>query len=100
MAVTPTTFFRGAATVTLTTTLATIAATSAIITNIVVTNTAAAAGTFDIAIDGVKVAAGVAIAANAVVAIDLKQPIAATKLITGGASAVTINFHISGVQLS
>jgi hypothetical protein len=32
--------------------------------------------------------------------IDMKQVLAATKTITGGASATTINFHISGVEIA
>ena len=41
-----------------------------------------------------------AIAANSTVYIDLKQVLEATNTITGGASATTINFHISGVEVS
>jgi hypothetical protein len=32
--------------------------------------------------------------------IDIKQTLNATQTITGGASATTINFHISGVEIS
>jgi hypothetical protein len=32
--------------------------------------------------------------------IDIKQVLTATQTITGGASATTINFHISGVEIS
>jgi hypothetical protein len=41
-----------------------------------------------------------AIAANSTVYIDLKQVLIATNTITGGASATSINFHISGVEVS
>jgi hypothetical protein len=41
-----------------------------------------------------------AIAANSTVYIDLKQVLATTNTITGGASATTINFHISGVEIA
>lgn len=100
MAMAPTAFFRGAATVTLTTSLAVVTTGKTwVVTNIVVTNTAASAGTFDISFDGVKVFASVAIAANSTLVIDLKQVLASTKVITGGASAVTVNFHISGVEI-
>lgn len=99
MAMVPSVFFRGAATVTLTTTLATVTtAKKWIVTNIVVTNTAASSATFDLAFDGVKVFKDTAIAANATTVIDIKQVIDATKLIQGGASATTVNFHISGVE--
>ena len=92
--------FRGAATTSVGTTLYTVpASTSAVITNICVVNTAASAGTFDIAFDGVKLATTQAIAANSTAYIDLKQVLATTKTIAGGASATSINFHISGVEI-
>jgi hypothetical protein len=101
MATTTKALFRGAATTTLTTTLYTApAGTTAVITNIVVTNTAATAATFDLALNGTKLADTVAIAADTIVVLDLKQVISATQTIQGGASATTVNFHISGVEIS
>jgi hypothetical protein len=41
-----------------------------------------------------------AIAANSTIYIDLKQALTATQTITGGASAITVSFHISGVEVS
>ena len=100
MATTPTAFFRGAATTTLTTPLATVTTGKTwIVTEVVVTNEAAAAATFDISFDGVKMFKAMAIAANTTMVIDLKQVLASTKVITGGASAVTVDFHIVGVEL-
>lgn len=93
--------FRGAATTTVGTTLYTVpSATTTVITNIVVVNTAASAATFDLALDGVKLATTQAIAANSSAYFDLKQVLATTKVIAGGASAVTVNFHLSGVEIS
>jgi hypothetical protein len=40
------------------------------------------------------------IAANSTVYIDLKQVLATTNTITGLASATSVNFHISGVEIS
>ena len=40
------------------------------------------------------------IPANSSAFFDMKQVLAATKLIKGGASATTINFHISGVEIA
>ena len=101
MATTSKALFRGAATETLTTTLYTVpAATTAVVTNIVVANTAASAATFDLSLDGVKLADEVAIAADSIFALDLKQVISATETIQGGASATTVNFHISGVEIA
>jgi hypothetical protein len=100
MATTSKALFRGAATTTLTTTLYTVpASTTAVVTNIVVTNTATSAGTFDLALNGTKLADAVSIAADTIVVIDLKQVISATQTIQGGASATTVNFHISGVEI-
>lgn len=93
--------FRGAATTTLTTTLYTVpSGTTAVVSNIVVTNTASTAATFDLALNGVKLADTTPIAADTILVIDLKQVVAATQTIQGGASATTVNFHISGVEIS
>jgi len=101
MATTTKALFRGAATTTLTTTLYTVpSATTTVVTNIVVVNTAATAATFDLALNGTKLADTVAIAADSIATFDIKQVINATQTIAGGASATTVNFHISGVEIS
>jgi hypothetical protein len=90
-----------AAAATSTATLYTVPAdTTTVITNIAVTNTAGSAETFTLTLDGVALHTTTAIAANTTVYIDLKQVLAATKIIAGLASAITINFHISGVEIS
>ena len=103
MATTSKTLFRGAA-ATSSTTLYTVPTTSTttVVTNILVANTAASAATFDLSIDGVQIANDVVVAANDTLVIDLKQVIPANatpKTITGLASATTVNFHISGVEI-
>lgn len=75
-------------------------ATTTIVTNIVVTNTTSTAGTFTLNLNGTALASSTAIAANDTVVIDLKQALSATQTISGSASAVTINFHISGVEIN
>ena len=75
-------------------------ATTAVITNIVVTNTASGAATFDLLLDDVSIANDVSVAGNSITAIDLKQVLAQNKTIKGLASAVTVNFHISGVEIA
>jgi hypothetical protein len=100
----PVNIFRGAATTTTTTTLATVpSSTTWVVTNIVVTNTAGSAGTFTLAMGAsgstVALATTVAIAANSIATIDLKQVLPTTHIITGGASATTINFHIAGMAV-
>jgi len=77
--------------------------TTTIVTSILVANTASSAGTFTLNIDGVAICSGTSIAANSTTVIDLKQVIPANatpKTITGLASATTINFHISGIEVS
>lgn len=105
MATTPTAFFRGAATTTTTTVLATVpASTTWIVTNIAIVNTAATAATYTlgmgVAASQTALATTATIPANSTVFIDLKQVLATTNTITGGASATTVSFHISGVALA
>ena len=75
-------------------------ATTTVITNIAVANTAGSAGTFTLLLDDVDLHTTTAIAANTTIYIDLKQVLAAAKTIKGFASATTIDFHISGVEIS
>jgi hypothetical protein len=74
--------------------------TTTVVTNIAVTNTAGSAGTFSLLLDDVALHTTAAIAANTTVYIDLKQVLATTKTIKGFASATSINFHISGVEIA
>jgi len=76
------------------------ASTTTVVSNIVVTNSAATAATFTIQLDAVDLFKTVAIAANSTAMFDLKQVLATTKIIAGLASAVTVKFHISGVEIS
>jgi cellulase/cellobiase CelA1 len=97
--------FRGAATTTVTTLLYTVpSATTTVITSIAVTNTASSSGTFTLAIGAagseVLLFDAVAIAADTTTIIDLKQVLTAAQVIDGGASATTINFHISGMEIA
>jgi hypothetical protein len=93
--------FRGAATTTVGTTLYTVpSATTTVVTSIIVTNTSASAGTFTMALGGTNLATTVAVGGNDSSVIDLKQTLTATQTITGGASATSINFHISGVEIA
>ena len=101
MANTPKALFRGAATTNTSTTLYTVpSSTTTVVTNIVVTNTASSPGTFTINFNGVNLATAVTIPANDTTVIDMKQPLSATQIISGGASATTINFHIAGIEIA
>jgi hypothetical protein len=75
-------------------------ATTAVITNIVVTNTAGSSGTFSLLLDDVSIATTVTVGAYDSTIIDMKQVLATAKTIKGLASATTINFHISGVEIA
>lgn len=104
MAVTSKALFRGAAS-TSNVTLYTVpnTSTATIVTNIAVTNTATSAATFTINLDSVAVVSGASLSANAVTTFDIKQVLpadASPKTISGSASATTVNFHISGVEVS
>lgn len=105
MAYTPKALFRGAATTTTTTVLYTVpASTTTIVTNIVVVNTAASAATFTLGMgtagSNTAIHTTTSIPANSTTYIDLKQPLVATNTITGGASATTVSFHVSGVEIA
>ena len=76
------------------------ASTTAVVTNIAVTNSAASAATFTITLDGVDLFKDAALAANTTAFFDLKQVLATTKIIAGLASAVTVKFQISGVEIA
>jgi hypothetical protein len=100
MATTPLAIYRGAATTNTATTLNTVPSGKTwIITNIVVTNTSASLQSYTLGLDGVSIANTVSISANDSVVIDMKQVLAASKTVTGGASATSVTFHISGVEL-
>jgi hypothetical protein len=74
--------------------------TTTVVTNIVVDNTSASAQTFSILLDGVELLSASPIAASASAFFDLKQTLATTKTITGLASATSVKFHISGVEIN
>jgi hypothetical protein len=93
--------FRGAATTTTTTLLYTVpSSTNTVVTEIMVVNTAGSAGTFTMALNDVSIATTVSVGAYDSTVIPLKQVLSAAQTIKGGASATTINFHISGVEIS
>jgi hypothetical protein len=76
------------------------AATTTVVSNIAVTNTAGSSGTFTLLLNDVSLHTTTSIAANTTVYIDLKQVLTTTQTIKGSASATTVNFHISGVEVS
>lgn len=91
---------RTAAATTSTTLYTVPSSTTTVVTNIVVTNSAATAATFTITLDSVDLFKDVTLAANSTAMFDLKQVLATTKIIAGLASATTVRFHISGVEIA
>lgn len=97
-------FYRGAAT-TSDTTLYTApnTSTTAVVTNIAITNTTTSAVTATVNLDTVAILSAVAVPASTTTFVDLKQVIPANnpaKTISGSASSTSVNFHISGVEIS
>lgn len=100
MATTSKALFRGAAATSSTTLYTVPSATTTVITEIIVTNTATSAATYTLLLNDVSIATGVAIGASDSTAISMKQVLPTTQTIKGSASATTVNFHISGVEIS
>ena len=100
MATTTKALFRGAAATSSTTLYTVPASTTTVITNIAVCNNAASAATFTLLLDDIELQKDSTVAANSTAYIDLKQVLATTKTIKGLASAVTVDFHISGVEIA
>jgi len=78
----------------------TTSSTNTIVTNVIVANKSAASATYTICLDALCIAYQQTIAANATVAIDLKQAVATGKAIMGSASSPLVNLHISGMTVN
>ena len=101
MAATAKALFRGAATTTTTTTLYTVpASTTTVVTQIVVVNTSASSQTVTMFLNGIDILSAAAVPANTTYVLDLKQPLTATQTIQGGASATSVDLHVSGVEIT
>lgn len=100
MATTSKILFRGAASTSSTTLYTTPSATTTVVTDIVIANTASSTATYELLLNDVVIAKTVTVGANDSTIIQLKQPLTATQTIKGLASATTVNFHISGVEIA
>jgi len=100
MATTSKVLFRGAAATSSTTLYTTPASTTTVVTNIAISNTAASSATFDLSLNDVQIFNDTTVAANSTTFVDLKQVLTTTQTIKGLASATTVNFHISGVEIA
>jgi hypothetical protein len=92
--------FRGAADTSSQTLYTVPASTTTLVSSIVVTNTAGTDATYDLSLDGVALANDVSVPANDSVILEIKQVMEATDVIAGLASASTVNFHISGLEIA
>jgi hypothetical protein len=75
-------------------------ATTTIVTNIVICNPTTSAVNASMTLDSVDLLGTVSIAANSTAFFDLKQVLDATEIIAGTASSTSVDFHISGVEIS
>lgn len=100
MAVTPKIFSRAAAATSTATLYTTPAATTAILTQITVSNTSGSSATFNLLLDDVQLFKSTSVAANTTVTYSTKQVLTATKTIKGSASVTDINFHFTGVEIT
>ena len=100
MATTSKALFRGAASTGSTTLYTVPAATTTIVTNIVICNETSSSQTARILLAGTSLIYDAPVAANSVAVFDIKQPLAATQTITGQASSTSVDFHIAGVEVN
>jgi hypothetical protein len=91
---------RVAASTSSTTLYTTPSGTTAVVTNIVICNPTTAAVTASILLNDIDLLGSVSIAANSTFSFDLKQVLPATQTIKGLASSTSVDFHISGVEIS
>jgi hypothetical protein len=92
--------FRGAAATSSATLYTVPSNTTTLVSSIVITNTAASAGTYTLLFNDVSMATTVAVPANDSVIVEPKQALGTTNTIKGFASATTINFHITGLEIT
>ncbi len=91
---------RTAATTTSSTLYTTPSGSTAVVTNIVICNPTTAAVTASVLLNDIDLLGSVAISANSTFSFDLKQVLPATQTIKGLASSVSVDFHISGVEIA
>jgi hypothetical protein len=92
--------FRGTAPTSNTTLYTVPAGTTTLVNSLVVVNTASAVATFDMSFDSIQIANDVSIPGNDSLILELKQVLEASDVLAGLASASTVNFHISGLEIS
>lgn len=93
-------FFRGAASTGSTTLYTVPASTTAYVSSILVANTSASNQTYTILLNDVSAGTTVSVPANDTALLEIKQILAAGQTIKGLASATSVNFHISGLEIT
>jgi hypothetical protein len=73
---------------------------AAVVTNILIVNTAASTETFTLLFDGVEVFSDTEITGKSTISIDMKQALPPSAEITGSSSNDAIKLHMSGVVIS
>ena len=76
------------------------AATTTVVTNIVICNPTGSAVTASMTINAIDLLGAVSIAANSSAFFDLKQVVPTTHISAGSATSTSVDFHISGVEIS
>ena len=100
MASTVKSLFRGNASTTSATLYTTPAATTTVVTEIAACNTSSSSQSVTVTLNGVEILDAVAVAADTTLVVPLKQPIAATQIVAGLATATSVRFHIAGVEIT
>ena len=76
------------------------ASTTTVLSNLSICNTTGASVDFFVLLDGVELFSTTPIAENTTLIVDIKQTLAATKVIAGYASAVGVKYHFSGAEIA
>lgn len=92
--------YRGNAPASETTVYTAAAGTTAVVTNIVATNTDVVARNFTVKLDNVEVVNSLNVNANTTISIDLKQVVDPTGTIRATASSTAVRLHISGMEVT
>lgn len=100
MATTSKALARTAAATSNTTLYTTPSATTAVVTDVLICNTAASTSTVTLNLDSVAILSGTSIPANDSISLSLKQVLATTKIISGSASTTAVTIHVSGVEIA
>ena len=92
--------FRGAAALSNETLYSVPTGSTAVVTNILISNVSGTNNTYSLIIGGIPVVSNGTVLSNDVIAIDLRQTLNALDAIEGSASSTDVKFHISGVEIT